>query len=152
LQINSLLLLIAGAPLPVTVDTVSTTNRKDPTKWNEPESEKDYNGKATNLHEVVNRFKYYGEVALYYSSAGFFTVIIIYHELLKSTNNDSNSTDLVSKEIFNADKLMLENDKKQDSSSGLIRVVKLNNTYTIDLNGTYPENMESEFKDNKCVL
>ena len=126
-------------------------DRKDPTKWNKPvlnELEKDYSGEATNLHEVVKRFKYHGEIALYYSSARFFTVIIIspYHELLKITNNDSNSKDLVSKDIFNLNKLMLENGIKQDSSSGLIRVTEIDNTYTIDLNGTYPENLESEFK------
>jgi len=130
----------------VTVNTAASTadEKVKSTIWNE--SVLDNSDEITNLPDVVNKFKYHGEVALYYNSAGFFTVIIIYpyQKLLKITN-DSNSTNL--KEIFNLNKLMLEDGIKQDSSySGLIRVIKINNTYTIDLNGTYPENMESRLK------
>ena len=49
-----------------------------------------------------------------------------------------------SKETFDLTKILFENGIEQDSSSGLIRVVKIDDTYTIDLNGTYPENMESK--------
>ena len=101
------------------------------------------------LSDNANKFTYHGEVALYYSGGGDFTVILIYPYLkvLEMINN-SDSMNLSSNQTFNLYKkmnlLLLENSVEQDPSGGLIRVVKIGNNYTIDLNGEYPEEKESK--------
>ncbi|XP_065885302.1 uncharacterized protein [Dysidea avara] len=98
----------------------------------------------------ANKFTYHGEVALYYSGGGDFTVILIYPYLqVLEMINSSDSMNLSSNQTFNLYKkmnlLLLENSVEQDPSGGLIRVVKIGNNYTIDLNGEYPEEKESRF-------
>jgi len=147
----------------VTVGTASTADGKDPTKedqvfdsknkLNKPEE--DEKSETTESPptlplpdvDITSNFKYHGEVALYYSSAGIFTAIIIYpyQEVLKMIHDKTDSAiDPPSKETFDLTKILFANGIEQDSSSGLIRIVKIEDTYTIDLNGTYPENMESK--------
>jgi len=148
---------VSAAPVVIAYDAASTIDGKDTTKGGKIVDElkkPEEDGKDESIESpmilpladisVTNNFKYHGEVALYYSSAGIFTAIIIYpyQVALEMINDKSDTTtDLPSKETFDFIKILLEN---QDSSSGLIRVVKIDGTHTIDLNGTYPENMESK--------
>jgi len=103
--------------------------------------------KSFRYSDTANNFKHYGNAALFYVGDGFFTLILIYpyDELLaRLTNNDVTVVNLP--EVKFNHSIMLKN-SKDAVSSGLLRVTDTDGTVTVDLDGLYPEGIESKKKD-----
>jgi len=107
----------------------------------------DFTG-GTNLRykDPTNNFIQYGNVSLFYVGDGFFTVILIYpyDDLLARLTNDITVVTL-HKVKFNRH-IMLENSKDK-VSSGLLKVIDtdFSGGVTVNLEGLYPEDIESEY-------
>ena len=95
--------------------------------------------------DPANNFKDYGNVALFYVGEGFFTVILIYpyQDLLARLINSNDVTVVNLPKVKYNLPIMLEN-SKDEVSSGLLKVINTGDAVTVDLDGQYPEDIESE--------